>query len=119
MTTITIAGMLKRAKTCPQNTGICNQWTLKNLGSSGRDLLKKVMMRWPKHSGDGMYPIPSPDTAMTPHKAYHECSQMWDHNTEYGRLRWELLNWLIEQPELRKPLVVVVLSKHSRRYDVE
>lgn len=56
--------------------------------------LAKLFTSWPKYSGDDFLPIPGGVEAYA--KAYRN-DTMWDRNTEYGALRWELLEWLIEE----------------------
>ena len=54
---------------------------------------------WPKYSGDSMHPIPNVDGCNPSHQ-YHIArydKTLWDRDTEYGRLRWGLLDYLIEQ----------------------
>ena len=53
--------------------------------------LRAAMMSWPKYSGDFIYPIPGGGMAYDNHRA------KWDRTTEYGRLRWELLDWIIQE----------------------
>jgi hypothetical protein len=52
---------------------------------------------WPKFSGNSTYPVP--ETSKTPGRAFFEIRNMWDNNTEYGRNRWELLDFLIDYIE--------------------
>lgn len=53
---------------------------------------------WPKFSGDRTYPVPTPE-GHTPSHYYHTCPDLWDRNTPYGLLRWELLEWCIDTLE--------------------
>lgn len=56
--------------------------------------LIQLFKRWPKYSGSIVFPMPGGMYA------YNEASlnnTLWDRNTEYGQLRWELLEWLIEE----------------------
>lgn len=71
------------------NLGICP-----SVGYEHELELAKLFPRWPKYSGDYLIPIAGGVEAYT--KAYHN-DTMWDRNTEYGALRWELLEWLIEE----------------------
>lgn len=101
MTTIT--EMLKKIRECPARTktGICSQDGIVFLDDAPFELLKDVMAKWPKYSGSRLYPVPvDEDNKGNPTSAYYFYKELWDKNTEYGRLRWELLDWLIEQPEL-------------------
>lgn len=58
------------------------------------DLLEEIFFRWPKYSGSPQFPVPPGYTA------YMDIIDCWDRDTEYGQLRWELLDFLIE--ELKK-----------------
>ena len=49
---------------------------------------------WDKFSGDRLYPVPSPDGSITPKDCYRYTSNRWV--GDYGKLRMELLNHLIE-----------------------
>lgn len=50
---------------------------------------------WSKFSGDVTYPVPSGKEDVSPSFAYLFYGR-WDKRTKYGRLRWELLDFLIE-----------------------
>lgn len=57
---------------------------------------------WPKFSGMLGWPVPSAESVPSadPMKTYYSASDagsLWDETTEYGRLRYELLDFLIEQ----------------------
>lgn len=68
------------------------------------DLLADVMGTWPKSTGSVNFPVPGTNglsnTAM-----YVDCSRhkesMWDKSTEYGQLRWELLDHCIAQLQIQ------------------
>jgi hypothetical protein len=53
--------------------------------------------QWPKFSGWVNYPIPHSKDEHPEH-AYSNYDK-WSKRTKYGRLRYELLDWLIEQFE--------------------
>ena len=97
----TIVDLLKKVHEGPDKPkcGICSQRGIIELETPAFELLKEVMAKWPKSSGSRLYPVPSPDPE-SPSVAYYTHNDLWNKNTEYGRLRWELLDWLIEQPEL-------------------
>lgn len=57
------------------------------------DLLEELFTRWPEYSGILPYPVPGGYTA------YMTAASCWDRDTEYGRLRWELLDFCIEELE--------------------
>lgn len=56
-----------------------------------------VFTEWPKFSGDPGHPIPGGPNVYWLAKY---AGKLWDKNTEYGALRWELLDFCIE--ELKK-----------------
>lgn len=59
-----------------------------------RDALCDAIASWPKHSGSDTYPIPGGGVAYQEHKMARD---QWDASSEYGRLRFELLDWIIEE----------------------
>ena len=75
--------------------GICCSIATKvrDLTSSWK-ILDKLIAKWPKHSGYIQYPIKGGAIAYCEAK---NCAKLWDRSTEYGALRWELLEWLIEE----------------------
>ena len=88
----------------PYDHGICTQLS-EHLTVLERGCLLHLMQLWPGSSGDANFPVPANRTDTSPEAApikYMESNtkQMWDRNTEHGQLRWELLEWLIE--ELKK-----------------
>lgn len=55
---------------------------------------------WPEFSGSLMYPIKSYDERIANSFMYNLAgvkNAMWDRRTKYGKARWQLLDWLIEQ----------------------
>lgn len=60
--------------------------------------MKQLFKKWPKFSGDDVYPIPNPSGG-SPSDAYSltEDVDMWNPDHPYGALRLELLDWMIEQ----------------------
>jgi hypothetical protein len=54
-------------------------------------------MDWPEYSGDPDYPIWS-SAQCSPEDAYDKYD-LWSKKSKYGKLRWQLLDWLIEQFE--------------------
>lgn len=62
------------------------------------DWLGKTIQKWPKFSGDFNYPIW--DRMSTPREQFwdaRDSGNLWNNSTEYGRLRWELLAFLLEE----------------------
>lgn len=71
-------------------------------------LMLYTALKWPKHSGCNKYPIPHPDwdRAECDDKEYHDAANTaysclkddaWDRTKPYGALRYELLDFLIEE----------------------
>ena len=50
---------------------------------------------WEKYSGDILYPVPAVKY-FTPFQEFNQTKNLWDRETEYGQLRWELLDHLID-----------------------
>lgn len=65
-------------------------------------LLKRLFVKWPKFSGDVVYPVPSPSAGESPKRAF----EMSRWVGPYGDLRRELLDFLIEQT---KPKLLLLL----------
>lgn len=59
------------------------------------NMMRSIMRKWPKYSGRSYYPIPAV-TEPDPYFEYHKHTNLWSKETEYGRLRWELLEFCIE-----------------------
>lgn len=57
---------------------------------------KPYFEKWPKFSGDEEYPVPNP-IGGCPRRIYWDTGSMWV--GEYGRLRIELLDFLISELE--------------------
>lgn len=62
-------------------------------------ILDELFKTWPKYSGNGEFPIQVEDE--DPEAAYLYCKKMWDKSTEYGQLRWELLDHCIAQLQIQ------------------
>lgn len=58
---------------------------------------KGLAMRWPKHSGNKGFPVPSTTKGRSPLFDYANTEDLWA--GESGKLRLELLEWCIEQLE--------------------
>ena len=60
-------------------------------------VIEKLIEGWPKHSG--VMELPISVGKISPWTEYFRCNNKWNRKTEYGRLRWELLEWLINKLE--------------------
>lgn len=82
-----------------RDAGICCQFDLHGLYSSEERLQFRASFKtWPHYSGDDSFPVPSPDKSMDAIDAYFDKnSDLWDRDTEHGRLRWDLLDHIIKE----------------------
>lgn len=71
--------------------------------------VRETIARWPDHSGDRDYPVPAPAGYVSDseyHVNVHEDAffslHKWDRITEYGRSRWSLLAFLLEEASKMK-----------------
>ena len=100
----TIKTLLGSIKEKPNTSaGICGQPAMISLSLGAFSVVRELMVQWPKYSGSYDYPVPSVDEGRTPSQCFYD-KALWDRDTEYGALRWELLEWLLEQPELDTPV---------------
>lgn len=82
-----------------RSAGICSQLDLFGWYSSEeRQQFLACFVTWPQYSGDIDSPVPSPDKSIEAIDAYFDnLYDLWDRNTEYGRLRWGLLDHIIKE----------------------
>lgn len=83
-----------------RDAGICSQLDLYGSYSSEEQRWQFIasFMTWPHYSGDISFPVPSPDKSIEAIDAYFDKSNdLWDRDTEYGRLRWDLLDHIIKE----------------------
>lgn len=94
-----LEALLKIKKVGPrfQDDGICANIVLEN-GSSLTAIIDLVR-EWPHYSGNALFPIHT-NKKLSPMWQFDTTYNHWDHNTNYGRRRWQLVNYLIR--ELRK-----------------
>ena len=79
------------------NVGICNIIECKassNIYTVWVNTCDEAVKSWDKFSGNHLYPVPSPDKDKLPGECYLYVENKWD--GEYGKLRMELLDHLIE-----------------------
>lgn len=81
------------------DVGICTQLDLYGSYSlRERRRFRASIKTWPHYSGDHSFPVPSPDRSIAAIDAYFdESNDLWDRDTEYGRLRWDLLDHIIKE----------------------
>lgn len=63
-----------------------------------RHICASFWINWEHYSGVRNFPIPS--TNMSPERAYFKCKR-WSKKSKYGQMRYKLLDYLIEQTELK------------------
>lgn len=95
---------LKSIRKSPRRSmGICRQ--LRDMNAWDPWIYQKFE-KWPKFSGNIDFPVPKkylwviegdPENAFWTTMADGD---MWDRDTQYGRDRWELLDFLIQEKEM-------------------
>jgi hypothetical protein len=59
--------------------------------------MRDLFPLWPSFSGDTSFPVPSCASDVEPEDVYYHYGEryaLWDRDTAYGRLRWELVDWM-------------------------
>lgn len=87
---------LKEIKNYPSRGnrfGICRLVAVEH-----RHICRSFWVNWKHYSGIPSFPVPS--SAMSPEKAYWKCER-WSKKSKYGQMRFKLLDYLIEQTELK------------------
>lgn len=82
-----------------RDEGICAHLDLYGLYSKDeRRQFRDSFKTWPHYSRDIGFPVPSPDKSIASIDAYFDnLDDLWDRDTEYGRLRWDLLDHIIKE----------------------
>jgi hypothetical protein len=96
------AVMLKESEPFSYHSGLCSNLSviikpkITDFEDRGKvdELIRSLMIKWPKFSGCPHYPVPHPIFEAI--YAYNNCS-LWDSRTKYGRDRWELLDFIVEE----------------------
>lgn len=79
-----------------RDVGICSQLDLFGWYSSEeRQQFLACFKTWPQYSGDIDFPVPGPAAAIDAY--FDNLYDLWDRDTEYGRLRWDLLDHIIKE----------------------
>lgn len=63
-----------------------------NVSLACENLRDETIEQWPKYNGNKAYPVQGGG------EEYSDAQlemRLWNRDTEYGALRWELLNWMI------------------------
>lgn len=75
--------------------GICGNAFEDPTQESDRAVGQILSRYWPHFSGSTQYPIPSLQKGKSPSTYYMSMRDLWDKDTEYGRLRYDALECLI------------------------
>ena len=90
----------------PATLGICTAVIgivgLDDYENAYRDM-RDAFRRWPLFSGDISFPVPHP--TMSTIDSYYNSNENWDTDTEYGRNRWALLAFLLEDLAKGRPQI--------------
>lgn len=71
------------------------KWAINNRNKTNRWILKSLFWMWPKFSGNSLYPIQAvSQESQGPYYDFRETDNMWDQNTQYGRDRMELMEFI-------------------------
>lgn len=62
-------------------------------------MLHALWSSWPKFTGRPCYPIPHENFECD--TAFFKYKNLWDKTDPYCALRWELVDWLIDQVEIQ------------------
>lgn len=76
-----------------RDVGICSQFYL--YSSEQRRQFRDSFKTWPHYSGDISFPVPGTAAAIDAY--FYDGNDLWDRDTEYGRLRWDLLDHIIKE----------------------
>lgn len=89
------------------DTGICSSidsfFNRRGYYTSSEDTheIRYLMSLWSKFSGKVFYPVPSTNPRLDASEIFFATQDMWNQETEYGKLRWELLEFCIKRLEDR------------------
>lgn len=87
---------IKKEDKSTANHGLCWAVNIHTQDQSCMTVLSQIIPLWPKYSGEKWYPVPG--IGMGPEEQYNHAKSkgyMWDTSTEYGMLRYELLDFCI------------------------
>lgn len=92
--------------------GICENTGIQTLPS-------KLLKTWDKYEMDYIYPVPSTDAGITAEEKYIKearANNLWNKNTEYGKLRYELLDVIEEYIKDCSEYIVNRRGAYNRKY---
>lgn len=82
----------------PAYPGICRAVRLNVSDPRADRLVRDLIALWPNASRDRNFPVPSMRKGISPGTAFilaRASGRLWDQTTAYGRVRRELLHWMI------------------------
>lgn len=83
-------------------SGICPNFNNKQrkVGAEIKHLTNFVdFTDWEEFSGSSSFPVPSYNVSYSECLVYHETYNLWSKRSKYGKARWRLLYWCIQQVE--------------------
>jgi hypothetical protein len=90
--------------------GLCTNVANHTFGGNSymacKQLMQELFAQWPLYSGCSRTPVPG-SNGENASDAYAYTNDKWDRDTEYGRNRWELVDWMIAQLESESDSEVV------------
>lgn len=99
-------------KKLDNGVGICENTEIQTIPS-------KLLKTWDKYAMDYMYPVPSTDAGITAEEKYIKearANNLWNKNTEYGKLRYELLDFIEEYLKDCSEYVIGDRGAYNRGY---
>lgn len=87
---------IKKEDNSESNYGLCWAVNVHTQDQPCMTLFSQIITLWPKHSGEKFYPVPGVN--MSAQLEYNNAKlvlKLWDKSTEYGMLRYELLDFCI------------------------
>ena len=97
--------LLNKGRPLNVSTGLCAEvWYY--FGEHGmaaeysRDILHDAFATWPEYSGELAYPVPNAEYGEVAAYCEHR-EHLWDKDTEYGKCRWRLVEWVRDFAQLR------------------
>ena len=103
---------LQASSSEPDESGICGY--LLNAGCSLEgNTLYNIFERWPSFSGSFSYPVQGYNN-LSARGAYLKGGCSWDKGSEYGRARWDLVDFLIKELRIYTGEVATKLREFTR-----
>ena len=91
---------LKKGDVPNTQTGICGNIGdhLPNVNNRAiQFMVGKLAANWEHYSGTPQFPIPSSYKGVSDHDMFMRTENMWSKKSKYGKLRWDLLDHLVNE----------------------